>query len=80
MNLQKTKNEIEKSNEKHTSQVREELNYLKEDNEYVQYQVTCMRQQINYMKGNQTLLRKRKKKGNFSTMTMRESQNQPFYA
>ena len=66
--------------EKLTFQVREELNYLKEDNEYVQYQVTCMRQQTNYMKGNQTLLRKRKKKGNFSTMTMRESQNQPFYA
>ena len=80
MNLQKTKNEIEKSIEKHTSQVREELNYLKEDNEYVQYQVTCMRQQINDMKGNQTLLRKRKKKGNFSTMNMRQSQNQPFYA
>ena len=79
MNLQKTKNEIEKSIEKHTSQVREELNYLKEDNEYVQYQVTCMRQQINDMKGNQTLLRKRKKKGNFSTMNIRQSQNQPFY-
>ena len=79
MNLQKTKNEIEKSIEKHTSQVREELNYLKEDNEYVQYQVTCMRQQINDMKGNQTLLRKRKKKGNFNTMNMRQSKNEPFY-
>ena len=45
------------------------------NNEYVQYQVTCMRQQINDRKGNQTLLRKRKKKGNFNTMNMPQSQN-----
>ena len=56
------------------------MNHLEEDNEYVQYQVTCMQQQINDIKGNQTLLRKRKMKGNFSTMNMRKSQNQPFYA
>lgn len=82
LNLNKTRREIEKLIEKHSYQVQEELNDLRNDNAYVQHQVSYMRQQImDIQERRSPRLKRRKKKNNGYESAGKSSQgnNRPFY-